>query len=142
AGETHKHFNPADIRKAYGINSLAAYLTAYVTKQPKGEEFGCLTWHCSRKVSRLFTREVTGPSSFAYLLSFRNRRIDFNTGELFEPVPYHGQFFSSVKINNKSAPLSRMKMVEKVNRWIMEDVEIRGPAEIPRMAITKYSYLY
>src|ERR1700677_703201 len=44
--------NPAQIERAYSISLLKWYLTKYVTKQTTDEKFGCLTWHCSRKVSR------------------------------------------------------------------------------------------
>jgi hypothetical protein len=144
-GKVGEYFNGAHIEKAYCASGLAAYLTKYVTKQDTKKDFGCLTWHCSRKVSRMFTREVTGPSTFSYLLRFEiNCFIDRRTGEIKSPPPvaHHGQFFSSVQVHNKGAPLPRLRTLEAVNKWIMEGLELRGPEDIPVLHVDKYAQMY
>lgn len=113
-------FNPLDVIPAWGISGLSWYLTKYVTKQEEGESFGCLTWHCSRRVSRLFTNQVVGPSTFAFLLSFRNWKVDRKTGQCWIPQAVRGDFYSLVYVNNKPAVLERLRMLETVNRWIIE----------------------
>lgn len=116
--------NPFSIEKATSITGLSSYLTQYITKQAADHQFGCLTWHCSRKVSKLFTKEVVSPSTFRYFCSFANSRVDFRTGEILqEPEPIVKQFFTMVYVHNKGAPLSRLKQMETVNRWIMEGFE-------------------
>lgn len=132
--------NPADMRKAYGINSLANYLTAYVTKQKNKDPFGCLNWHCSRKVSKLFTREVVSPSTFAFLMSFANWKLDRKTGEGYPPQALKKQFFNMVYVNNKSAPLTRLKQMEQVNKWIMEDFD--PGRSLPRLTGDVYRKLH
>lgn len=112
--------NPVQIEKAYSISGLSWYLTKYVTKQETGEKFGCLTWHCSRKVSRLFTSQLVGPSAFAFLRSFRNYKVDRKTGECWKPQEIKGNFFVLVFVNNGPAVLENLKMLEMVNRWIIE----------------------
>jgi hypothetical protein len=112
--------NPVQVEKAYSISGLASYLTKYVSKQETGEKFGCLTWHCSRKVSRLFTSQLVGPSAFAYLQSFRNYKLDRKTGEMWAPQQIKGPFFTLIFVNNKPAVLQNLKMLETVNNWIIE----------------------
>jgi hypothetical protein len=115
--------NPFQIEKAYGISSLSNYLTKYVTKQEDGEKFDCLTWHCSRKVSRLFTKQLVGASTFAFLKSFRNYKVDRQTGEMWAPAELHGNFYSCIFVNNKPNILARLEMMEAVNRWIIDKYE-------------------
>lgn len=113
--------NPFDIEDTYGVNGLAYYLTKYISKQKKKEPFGCLNWHCSRRVSKLFTKEVVSPSTFAYLLSFANYKVDMKTGECFPPPVLSHQFFTMVYVNNKGAPIPRLKRLENLNKWVMEE---------------------
>lgn len=131
--------NPLHVRKAYGINALANYLAKYVTKQEKQDPFGCLTWHCSRKVSKLFTREVVGPSTFSYLLSFKNCRLDRSTGELCNPDLIAKQFYTMVYVHNKSLPLARLQQLEQVNKWIIDDFE---PDKLPRLGADVYGKMF
>lgn len=112
--------NPVQIEKAYSISGLAWYLTKYVTKQETGEKFGCLTWHCSRKVSNLFTSQVVGPSAFAFLQSFRNYKVDRSTGECWKPQQTDGAFYKVIYVNNRPSVLENLKMLEVVNGWIMD----------------------
>ncbi len=118
--------NPFHIEKAYGINKLAHYLTKYITDQKKEDPFGCLNWHCSRRVSKLFTKEIVSPSTFAYLLSFVNYQVDRKTGECFIPKVLTKQYFTMVYINNKGAPLNRLKQLETVNKWLIKK-QVRDP---------------
>lgn len=118
--------NPFHIEKAYQMNGLAFYLTKYITKQKGKHEFGCLPWHCSRRVSKLFTKEVVSPSTFAYLNSFVNYKVNKETGECFTPDVICRPFFTMVYINNKGAPLPRLKQLEIVNKWLIKE-QVRDP---------------
>jgi hypothetical protein len=116
----HKVFNPLDIKKVKSISGLSGYLTKYITKQKK-TPFTCLPWHCSRQVSRMFTRATVGPSAFAYMQSFNNYRVDRETGEctapmMAKPHPYYVVVYAA----NKSAPLKYLREMEQVNKWILE----------------------
>jgi len=117
--------NPFHIDPAKSIDGLSYYLTKYITKQQADDEFGCLNWHCSRKVSKLFTREVVSPSTFRYMCSFANTKVDYRTGEILaEPTPVTKQWFTMVYVNNKASPLTRLRQMEQVNRWIMENFTV------------------
>lgn len=119
-GTVQQVLNPLDVERAYCISGLSWYLTKYVTKMETGESFGCLTWHCSRRVSRLFTNQVVGPSTFAFLLSFRNWKVDRKTGECWTPKEIKGDFYCLVFVNNKPVVLERLAMLETVNNWIID----------------------
>lgn len=122
-GTIQKVLNPLDVRQARSVHGLASYLTKYVTKQKDDDPFGCQTWHCSRGVSKLFTREMVGPSTFAYLNSFVNYNVDRKSGECFPPKIYTHQFFTMVFVHNKGAPLAGLKRLEKVNKWLINHFE-------------------
>lgn len=113
--------NPFDVERTYGVNGLAYYLTKYISKQKKKDPFGCLNWHCSRRVSRLFTKEVVSPSTFAYLQTFKNYKVDTKTGECFAPPVLSHQFFTMIYVHNKGAPLARLKRLENLNKWVMKE---------------------
>jgi hypothetical protein len=118
-GTMGRVLNPLDVKKIYGINGLSSYLTKYITKQEKNVVFDCSTWHCSRGVSRLFTRSTVGPSAFRYCRSFRNGKIDKQTGEIFEVNVIRGQYHILIYINNKKAVLELLREQEQINKWIM-----------------------
>lgn len=119
--------NPFDIKPVRSISKLSSYLTKYITKQEKNEPFGCSAWHCSRRVSRMFTRQVVGPSAFAYMKSFANYGVDRSTGEVYsEPkeITCGNGFALMVYACNKEAPLRYLKRMEQVNKWILEGHEV------------------
>ena len=120
----HKVFNPLDIKKVKSISGLSGYLTKYITKQ-KRVPFSCLPWHCSRRVSRMFTRATVSYSAFAYMKTFNNYRVDKTTGECFGPKmsPPH-PFYIVVYAANKNAPLKYLKEMEQVNKWILQGHEL------------------
>jgi len=130
---TQALLNPVDVKKIETITKLANYLTAYITKQDKAMRFGCLPWHCSRRVSKMFIRQTVGPSAFAYMKSVKNYKMDKSTGELFK-IPMEKRvgngFAVVIWALDKSAPLSWMKRLEQVNKWILEGVEIEEAPKI------------
>ena len=97
------------------------YLTKYITKQKKNDPFGCACWHCSRKISRLFTRAAVGPSAFAYMMSLNNAKVDKTTGECFEPTAICEAFYVMVYVNNKEGPLKYLREMEQINKWMLRD---------------------
>jgi hypothetical protein len=118
--------NPLDLRKVRSIGALSSYLTKYITKQEKNKPFGCAVWHCSRRVSRMFTRQTVGPSAFRFMKSFANYGVDKKTGEVWgEPSEYMPCPFAVVVLAlDKSAPLRYLKRMEQINKWVLEGVEI------------------
>jgi hypothetical protein len=118
--------NPLDLKKVSSIGRLSSYLTKYITKQEKNKPFGCSVWHCSRRVSRMFTRQTVGPSAFAYMKSIKNWGVDKKTGEIwglpqeYMPCPFAVVIYAL----DKAAPLRYLKRMEQVNKWILEGFEI------------------
>jgi hypothetical protein len=119
-------FNSFDIKPAYNIYGLSKYLTQYITNQKKKDEFGCLNWHCSRRVSKLFTKEVVSPSTFRYLQSFVNYKVNKETkqtGECWTPDIITRKFFTLIYINNKGIAPKILRQLETVNKWIIDEFE-------------------
>jgi hypothetical protein len=125
--EIQKIFNPLDIRKVTGISGLSNYLTKYITKQEYNEPFGCAAWHCSRRVSRMFTRTTVGPSALAYMKSFVNYKVDRKTGECWPAREVVGAFFVIIYVNNKKIPLKYLGELEQINKWILSGLDIDEP---------------
>lgn len=120
-GTVGKVCNPFDVEKIRTIHGISWYLTKYITKQKKDDPFGCQTWHCSRQVSRLFTREAVSPSAFRYMQSFENYRVDKETGECYPSPIYQSPFFIMTFVNNKASPLPWIRKLEQANKWILKD---------------------
>lgn len=116
-----KVLNPLDVKRVRSISGLSMYLTKYITKQKKNDPFGCAVWHCSRKVSRLFTRSAVSPSAFAYMTSFANCRVDRKTGECFEPTAIYEPFYVLVYVHNKEGPLKYLREMEQINKWMLKE---------------------
>lgn len=124
AGKVGKLLNPAQMRKVNNITGLATYVTAYVTKQERKEEFGCLVWHCSRKVSKMFTREVVSPSTFRYLSSPANMKLDKKTGECWPAAIVVKQFYTMIYVENKANGPPMLRRMEKANKWILQGMKV------------------
>lgn len=119
--------NPLDIKKVKSISGLSSYLTKYITKQKADQYFNCAVWHCSRRVSRMFTRQTVGPSAFGYMKSFSNCRVDKSTGEITAmpmELKVANGFCVIVYALDKAAPLRYLKRLEQVNKWVLQGFEI------------------
>lgn len=137
-GTIHKMFNPVDVKRVRSIAGLSAYLTKYITKQgrnPDGSKkevyFACSPWHCSRGVSRLFTKAVVGPSAFNYMMSLENCKLDKSTGEVFYPEMIRpkgvgGMFCIIVYANKKDAPLKYLREMEAINKMLIKGMLFEG----------------
>ena len=126
----HRVFNPVDVKRVRSIAGLSSYLTKYITKQAD-TFFGCLPWHCSRGVSRLFTKAVVGPSAFSYMMSLSNCKVDKSTGEVFmprraRPKGKGGCFCVIVYVNKKDAPLRYLREMEQINKWLIKGQAVEG----------------
>lgn len=114
-----KHLNPFDAKKIQHIYGLNYYLTKYVTKN-KNKGFGCSAWHCSRGVSRLFTKKTVSRSFIqAAAMPMHNSRLDKKTGEIIQPRPVVGRFHQLFYINNRLYFLPEMAHLEEINRYII-----------------------
>jgi hypothetical protein len=125
-GTVGEVLNPLDLVKTYNINGLSAYLTKYITKQDKGDVFACSVWHCSRGVSKLFTKATVSPSAFRYAQTFNNYKLDRKTGECTAAQVVKGPFYVMVYANNKEMPLRYLREMEQVNKWIIQGMQVNG----------------
>lgn len=122
-GGVESVLNPVDIEKINGIYGLNYYLTKYITKKTNGKyQILCAKWHCSRSVSRLFTKQVIHRSTFSELADpKKNSRYDAKKKQTIRPALIQGKFHLMYYINNRNHFLRYLDMVESVNRWMIVD---------------------
>lgn len=135
--ELQKNLNPFDIKKIKHINGLSYYLTKYVTKN-KNQGFGCSAWHCSRGVSKLFTKTVTSRSCFALASSKKNSRTCFKTGKAQKSRPVIAKYYQLFYIDNRPLFLPEMVELETVNAWIIEGMVLDRIPQIDDYNIMKF----
>jgi hypothetical protein len=116
--------NPVDVTRVKNVKHLSIYLTKYITKGDNKEGFGCLAWHCSREVSKLFLRTICDWTVVQLAKSIENARFDRRTGEFFgmpEPVrEKSGKFFYTIwYLNQPGRFLPFLKEMEEINRYII-----------------------
>lgn len=138
-GTVGKVLNPFDVERVKTIYGISYYLTKYITKQEKDDPFGCQTWHCSRRVSRLFTKTTVSPSTFRYMRSFKNYKVDKKTGECFPSPIYQTPFFVMTYVNNKASPLVYLREFEQVNKWLLQGFD---PGKLPALDDIMYRRLH
>jgi hypothetical protein len=102
---------------------LSWYLTKYITKNESGA-FNCLAWHCSRNVSRLFTKTIVSRSTFSKIASKDNSRIAPKTGQHVYARQVKGAYYHLFFIENKYLFLPEMAELEQANRWILDGFDV------------------
>lgn len=122
--ELQKRLNPFDVKKIKGIHGLSYYLTKYITKGNNKGGFGCAVWHCSRVVSRLFTKTIVSRSTFAAAASLMNGSVNWKTGELRKNPGKHEKFYSLFYIENKPYFLPDMRSLEFINFVLTEGMNL------------------
>lgn len=120
--------NPLDVKKAHTITGISNYITKYVTKN-KSEGFDCSAWHCSRGVSKLFTKICVGYRVMQNARSYKNSRLVKKTGELKQAHSIKGKFYDLYYIENRYLFLRDMSELERVNGWILKGMK---KEEIPK----------
>lgn len=130
--------NPFDVKKIKSMYGLSYYLTKYITKNGS-EGFNCLAWHCSRSVSKLFTKTVVSRSTFTSVASWTNSRLDKKTGELVKGKNIAGAFYNLFFIENRLIYLPEMAELEQINCWILDGML---PDRIPLIEDVDISKFY
>jgi hypothetical protein len=114
--------NPVDFEKINGIYGLNYYLTKYITKKNKPKQILCAKWHCSRSVSRLFTKTIVNRSTFSESgCDNRNSHFNRKSKTVTRPVLYQGKFHLMYYINNREYFSGFMSELEQANKWMIED---------------------
>jgi hypothetical protein len=126
SGSIHEILNPVDVKRIRNIGILSSYLSKYISKGNNEGGFGCLTWHCSRRVSQLFLRAIVGSDCVAVARGIENCKVDKRTGEFFgmpEPVrEKHGEkfFYTIWYLNQPGRFLCYLREMEQINKWLMD----------------------
>ena len=126
--------NPLDVKKINSIDGLSLYLTKYLTKSTAA--FKCRPWHCSRGVSRLFTKALTHKSTFELTATDKNSYVNKKTGELFEAKTFVSEHAVCRFILNKKFFSSYLSEIEQINAWMLTG-KIKVD-EVPTITIEDY----
>lgn len=114
-----KYFNPVDLKPVKTIDGISCYLTNYVTKNKS--KFLCSSWHCSRSVSKLFTRRIIDRNTFDKTSDSRRNRIKSKkTGKEYINSTYVGQYCIINTIYNKSYYRHYLDDMELINKYILK----------------------
>lgn len=140
AGTIEEILNPLDVENIKHAYGLGYYLTKYVTKNST-EGLECLNWHCSRSVSRLFTRTVCTRSVYYSALSIKNYRWDKKTGEGIPPFQTAGSFWQTIYKQNREAYLPELSELEAANRYVLDGLDIGRLRMLDDEQIQKYLML-
>lgn len=110
-----KYLNPITILKVKDVDGLSFYLTKYLTKNNSG--FKCRPWHCSRGVSRIFTKQIVfEPAKNDAFNPNKNRS---KNGKV--PSSFLNDFCLIIKIYNKAFfQKNHLELLDFVNACVVE----------------------
>jgi hypothetical protein len=126
-GSIGEVLNPVNIKRIYNEDGLSLYITKYISKG-KEENFDCRVWHCSRIVSRLFTKQVCNTSIMEEAISKKNSRVDKN-GCVIQGKQFQNIFYCGVFLVNKKYFYKYLEPMERINKIIWDQVQM-GKREI------------
>lgn len=126
-GDSSKElYNGVDVQRVHNAKGVSRYLTKYLTKKKKDKDgnvievdnrFKHLAWHCSRRVSALFTTQIVNGD---YLTNFFGCEWFGEGGWQSNYNPY-SRFHCNVFYFVKSPPNWVMKALRSVNERIWSD---------------------
>lgn len=112
--------NPCDIKYINDTQGVILYITKYLTKA-RNQIFEGLKFHCSRGVSRLFTKLKVPESVFEYCTDPKNNfYVDKKTGEIKNPKYYINRFGFVMKIYSQRLTKKFLKFLRAVNKEIIK----------------------
>jgi len=130
-------FNPVDIKKIHNTNGVVNYITKYLNKC-REQVFDGLKFHCSRGVSKLFTKMMVDESTYKMLSNpDQNFYVDKKTGEIKTPVPFFSKYAICISVYNRKISEEKLKYMDMVNRLIIQKIY---PPEIPVFHYSDFVY--
>lgn len=140
-GEIENGLNPFDVKFIKNQNSVAAYVTKYVTKNNAG--FWCSAWHCSREVSKLFCSTIITQEQYSQLDNLdKNFSVNTKTGEIYYPQTYadENSRYEVKTVQNKHWWIKNsLRELITVNKIIWAGIY---PSSVPVIDILDYSLKY
>jgi len=123
SGSIEEILNPLHIEKINSLHGLHHYLVKYIAKN-ETKFFKHGTWHCSRSVSKMFTKTIIHQDHFNEARTNINTRVNPKTGELHEFKESIGPFWHTIYIANRQHFHPLLSEMIQVNRWILEGMEL------------------
>lgn len=121
-GSMGKVLNPVNIKKIHNNDGLSLYITKYVTKSDN-HFFESRTWHCSRAVSRLFTKKSCNQDCINEADSKTNTLVT-KDGRIIKGKKICKPFFMVIPIINKDHFVRYLRQMEDVNEFIINDIDV------------------
>ena len=113
-----KYFNPVDIEKVKTIDGVSCYLTNYVTKN-ESKIYG-RAWHCSRSVSRIFTKKIISRKVFDITGNSEKNRITSRKGKEYINKTFFGPYCIINSIYNKAYYNRYLSDMQLINEYILQ----------------------
>lgn len=136
---TQKYLNPVDVKKVNSITKLSSYLTEYVTKNE--QKFTCRVWHCSRGISRLFTKQIISKRLFD-LTSSKKNSYRAKNGNIYVVKTFYHQYGLINTILNKKYFNNYLKEMNLLNSWILNGDDIKEGAKLSEQRFRDILYSY
>lgn len=112
--------NPCDVKYINDTQGVIFYITKYLTKA-RHQIFEGLKFHCSRGVSRLFTKMKVPDFVFEQCTDPKNNfYVDKKTGEIKGPKYYINRFGFVMKIYTQRLTKKFLKFLRAVNKEIIK----------------------
>lgn len=128
------YLNPVDIKPVNSLNGLSTYLTNYVIKN-ESKICGSV-WHCSKTISKLFTKQLISKKTFDSSCSGKiNRVYSKKKKKMYINKTFVHQYGMINNIFNKKYFNTYLKEMNLINTWILSNEKITGGDEI-----TEYRY--
>lgn len=118
-------YNGVDVKHVHNAKGVSRYLTKYMTKRKKDEngvmvkeyhKFNRLAWHCSRRVSALFTSRIVSGDYLAELIG----QPWFSHSSYICSVDERAARVFDVFYFTKSPPRSVLQELRKINQRVFD----------------------
>lgn len=138
-GIAQQYLNPVDVANVNTMEYLSAYLTKYITKNET--KLSCAMWHCSRNVSRLFTKQLISKKIFAESSNGAiNKYYNKKKNRTYENKTFVHQYGLINTIYNKKHFKKYLGEMEALNSWILDNIAIDTGVKVEYDRFTEILY--
>lgn len=139
--QIQQYLNPVDVVNANSFEFLSAYLTKYITKNES--KMSCAMWHCSRNISKLFTKQLISKKIFnetgnEKINSYYNKK----NKKQYAVKSFVHQYGIINTIYNKKHFSKYMGEMESLNKWILDNIAIDKGVNISYERYQEILYSY
>lgn len=139
--QAQQYLNPVDVSNVNTMEYLSAYLTKYITKNET--KLSCAMWHCSRNISRLFTKQLISKKIFNDSGNPTiNKYFNKKKKREYAAKSFVHQYGIINTIYNKKHFKKHLLEMENLNKWILDNVKIDKGIQISYDRYQEILYSY